>query len=455
LENNEIFSKDLKNFRRRPARVSPRHLHPVVGALALLAAALWLARGTIASIEPRHDVPPAATGEAPLKYYVLALPTLDGAPDAAPAPLPANDPGATTLKVRSGDTLERLLRQVGVSPAETYRIARLPEARDLSRLLPGRPLRVSVTDGHVRTLVYEPDLATILRIETGADGYRVQRLAREFETRQRRVTGVIDSSLFEAGQHAGLPDALIMKMVQIFGWDIDFALDLRAGDRFTVIYEELYSEGVKVDDGAILAARFINSGHVYEAFRHVSGDDTDYFDARGMAMRKAFLRTPVEYTRISSRFTRARMHPILNRLRAHTGVDYAAPTGTPVLATADGTVVLAGNKGGYGRAIVLRHAGSYSTLYGHLSAFHRGVTRGARVRQGQVIGYVGQTGLATGPHLHYEFRINGRHVDPLTVSLPPARPIDKAQRATFLASVQDWQARLDRVATSVQVAAAH
>jgi murein DD-endopeptidase MepM/ murein hydrolase activator NlpD len=238
--------------------------------------------------------------------------------------------------------------------------------------------------------------------------------------------------LFVDGQEAGLPDRTIMELTDIFGWDVDFALDLREGDTFSVIYEEIYKNGEKIKNGRILAAEFVNQGRKLRAVYYEGKDGVEgYFSDKGDAMRKAFLRTPVNFTRITSRFSLARAHPILNTIRAHKGVDYAAPTGTPVRATADGKIAFVGQQMGYGNVVVMQHGDTYSTLYGHMSRFAGGVATGKHVRQGQTIGYVGQTGLATGPHLHYEFRINGVHRDPLAVKLPNSIPLDKRYFADF------------------------
>jgi murein DD-endopeptidase MepM/ murein hydrolase activator NlpD len=246
---------------------------------------------------------------------------------------------------------------------------------------------------------------------------------------------------------------MIMQLAHIFGWDIDFALNIRNGDSFSVIYQEDYLNGKKLNDGPILAAEFINQGHVYRAIRYTDPTgNSDYYDPSGKSMRKAFLRTPVEFTRISSGFTMGRFHPILNKIRAHKGVDYAAPTGTPIKATGDGKITFRGRKGGYGNVVILQHGARYSTLYGHMSKFRGGLAVGSRVRQGQVIGYVGMTGLATGPHLHYEFRIDGVHRDPLRVKLPGAEPLGNKYRDDFNSKAKALIAKLDLI-RDVQVAA--
>jgi murein DD-endopeptidase MepM/ murein hydrolase activator NlpD len=245
----------------------------------------------------------------------------------------------------------------------------------------------------------------------------------------------------------------IMALSNIFGWDVDFALDIRKGDRFSLVYEELHLDGVKYKNGKILAATFENQGRKLKAvlYRDSKGDE-NYFTPDGESMRKAFIRTPVDFARISSHFNLKRKHPVLHKVRAHRGTDYAAPTGTPVKAAGDGKVLSAGTKGGYGKTIVLQHGQKISTLYAHLHKYARGVRSGARVKQGQVIGYVGSTGMSTGPHLHYEFRVNGIHRNPVKVKLPHAQPIAGAELALFEQQTRDTLAQLETLQNSYQIA---
>jgi murein DD-endopeptidase MepM/ murein hydrolase activator NlpD len=246
---------------------------------------------------------------------------------------------------------------------------------------------------------------------------------------------------------------MTMELAGIFGWDIDFALDIRKGDQFTVLYEELYLDGERIGNGDILAAEFINQGRRYQAVRYTdAGGKTDFYSLDGKSMRKAFLRTPVEFSRISSGFSLGRKHPILNKIRAHKGVDYAAATGTPIKATSNGKIVHRGKKGGYGNTIIIQHGTKYSTLYAHMSKFRGGLKTGSHVKQGQVIGYIGSSGLATGPHLHYEFRVDGVHRDPLKVKLPGSEPLDSKYLADFSRKAESLLAQLDLV-RNVQVAA--
>ncbi|MCP4040728.1 MAG: peptidoglycan DD-metalloendopeptidase family protein [Gammaproteobacteria bacterium] len=349
--------------------------------------------------------------------------------------------------VEKGDTLSEIFHRVGIKQRQLYQLlADKALKKRLKRLKPGQKLVFHMDkEERLQTLEWRMNETETLQITRDGDGFSSILVTAKFERRLATATGAIDSSLFIAGQKAGLSDNLIMRMVGILGWDIDFALDIRADDRFTVIYEELFNEdGKKVRNGRIQAVEFINQGETVVALRYTDPTGfTDYYSPDGHSMRKAFLRTPVNFSRISSRFTRARRHPILNRNRAHKGVDYAAPTGTPIKAAGVGKVILKARKGGYGRTVILRHGGKYSTLYGHLSRYAKGIKKGSKVRQGQVIGYVGKSGLATGPHLHYEFRINGVHRNPLKVKLPKALPLKKGYHQDFKITTRPYLAQLD------------
>jgi len=245
-------------------------------------------------------------------------------------------------------------------------------------------------------------------------------------------SGEITSSLFLAAEKSDIPESVIMELAGIFGWDIDFALDIRKGDQFALVYNELFKDGERIRHGRILSAEFINQGKQYKAVYYTDPKgESGYYSPDGKSMRKAFLRSPVKFSRISSRFTRKRWHPVLSKWRSHKGVDYAAARGTPIRASGDGKITFKGTKGGYGKSIFIQHGGKYTTVYAHMTRYARGSRKGKRIKQGQIIGYVGSTGLASGPHLHYEFRVNGVHRNPLTVKLPAAEPIDKAYRAHF------------------------
>lgn len=355
-----------------------------------------------------------------------------------------------TVTVRSGDTLSSLFDRMGLPASAWVAILHSGDAAErLHQLRPGHILRVWVdgaNEREVSALEYVINRTASLRISRDANGYHTAVHERTVEHRVNYTRGVIENSLFKAGQQAGLSDGLIMQLAGIFGWDVDFALDIRSGDSFTVVYREDYLDGEKLRDGDILSAEFINHGRTFKAVRYTDPKGhTSYYSPDGRSMRKAFLRSPVDFRRISSRFTRSRCHPILGVCRPHRGVDYAAAIGTPIKAAGDGKIVFRGWKGGYGRAIIIRHGTKYSTLYGHMSRFKGGLHSGSRVKQGQIIGYVGQSGLATGPHLHYEFRVNGVHRNPLTVKLPQAAPIPAAYKQDFQTKTHALLAQLDAV----------
>ncbi len=374
----------------------------------------------------------------------LAIPAAAGGDGGSSSdPLP---PPPLRVTIKSGDSLSAIFDQVGLSQQELQRVLAHKEARHTLRaILPGKELSFQLEEGNrLQRLSYAIDATRTLEVRREGDDFRATTIEYPLEHRVQFASGEIKSSLFLAAQQAGLSDKTTMEMADIFGWDIDFALDIRSGDHFAVLYEELYRDGEKVRTGNILAAEFTNRGKRYVAIRYTNPEgESGYYSPDGMRMRKAFLRTPVKFTRISSRFGK-RFHPILNRMRSHKGVDYAAPTGTPIRATSDGKVIFKGRKGGYGRTVILKHGKRYSTLYAHMSRFGKGLRTGRAVKQGQIIGYVGQSGRATGPHLHYEFRINGVHRNPLTVRLPRAMPIEKKYRKEFRRIAEKMLAQMEQ-----------
>ena len=337
--------------------------------------------------------------------------------------------------VKSGDTLSHIFKRVGLGPRDVHDVmAAQGDTSNLRKIHPGQEMRFSIQDETLNAMEYVMSKTESLLITREGEGFQAKMVTRELEPFTSYAEATIDSSLFMAAQKAGLSDNLTMELANIFGWDVDFAQDIREGDSFKVIYQELRLNGEKVKDGEILAAEFTNQGKTYTAIRYETSDrGASYFTPDGYSLRKAFRRSPVDFARISSPFNLSRRHPILHTIRAHKGTDYAAPRGTPIKATGDGKVVFAGWKGGYGRVLVLQHGHNIQTLYGHMNGFARNIHSGTRVTQGQVIGYVGSTGLATGPHCHYEFHVNGRVRNPQTVQLPQANPISKQDKPAFLA----------------------
>ncbi len=352
-----------------------------------------------------------------------------------------------SVTVKSGDSLALIFSRLGLSPRSLYNLMSLgKEVSNLKKIQPGQILNFQIADNELLGLEYEMSLTNTLKISKEENKFISEIKQIELEKVVKNTSAIINDSLFLSGKRAGLTDNLIMQLVDIYAWDIDFALNIREGDSFTVIYEEQYKDGIKVSDGPIIAAEFVNRNKPLRSVRYTHEDGRiDYYADNGDAMRKAFLRTPVEFARISSRFNLNRKHPILNKIRAHRGVDYAASTGTPIKATGDGTVAFSGTKGGYGRTVILKHGGKYSTVYAHLHKYAKGVRSGSKVKQGQIIGYVGKSGLATGPHLHYEFRINGVHRNPLTVALPKVESISKDALSEFKIKINPMIVELDRL----------
>jgi len=305
-------------------------------------------------------------------------------------------------------------------------------------------LRLTHHEGDLFGLERRLNERQTLKVSRDGVALKADILQNPVEVRTRTIRGVIDSSLFEAVEAGGAHDQTAIGLADIFGWDIDFVLDVRQGDTFVVTYQEIWRDGTYLKDGPIEAAEFVNQGREFRAVRFTDPEGhSNYYTPEGRSLHKAFLRAPVEFTRVSSRFNSARHHPILNLIRAHKGVDYAAPIGTPVHAAGDGRIRFAGNRGGYGNCVEIEHSRSIVTLYGHLSRFARGTRAGAHVAQGAVIAYVGMTGLATGPHLHYEYRVDGVFKNPQTVQLPAAAPIDARLRDDFLVRSAPLLATLD------------
>ena len=461
----QAMTADLSQTTARPALL-------LASGAILAALVFWLsssgtpdtsqAGSTDTNITLDLPLEPTAAGEpdlaqaSPADTIKLALPDQADPGNAIELTLPektAAEPIAPTtvwqeVTIKSGDSLAGIFSRLGLTPQQLQSLLDQGGAiNNLKKIYPGQVLRlVTSTEHGLEKLMYPVDELSTLEITRNGDSFDVSTSHRTPERRIKNASGVINSSLFLSAQQAGLSDNLTMELAGIFGWDIDFALDIRKGDAFTILYEDMYLDGEYIGNGNILAAEFTNNGKRFQAIRYTdAGGKTDFYSLDGKSMRKAFLRTPVEFSRISSRFSSGRKHPILNRIRAHKGVDYAASRGTPIKATGNGKIVHRGRKGGYGHTIILKHGTKYSTLYAHMSKFRRGLKVGSRVKQGQTIGYIGSSGLATGPHLHYEFRLNGVHRDPLRVKLPGADPLKKKYRDDFNEKAEALVAQLDLV----------
>jgi murein DD-endopeptidase MepM/ murein hydrolase activator NlpD len=349
-------------------------------------------------------------------------------------PAPVLNLASLDVTVGRNDTLDGIFRRVGLSLADLATLRFDPSMRGaVDRLYPGELLKILHRDGELIELQRKLSPSETLHIRREAEGFTSSVAENPLEIEQRTARAVIESSLFEAASSAGLTDSTALEVAQIFTWDIDFAQDVQPGDSFTVTYERQSQDGEFLQDGPVLAVEFRNGERQLRAVRYALPDGSvQYYTPEGRSLRKAFIRSPVEFTRISSRFSSGRRHPVLNRIRAHRGVDYAAPTGTPVHAAGDGRVSFVGTKSGYGKVVEIAHANGVSTVYGHLSRFGLNLRSGQRVTQSQVIGFVGMTGLATGPHLHYEYRVRGMHLDPMRVKLPNAEPLPTDLLADFL-----------------------
>jgi murein DD-endopeptidase MepM/ murein hydrolase activator NlpD len=403
----------------------PRFLQ--VAACALLAW-FWLRPDPAEIASPTANSAPTAPSAAA---------AVDAAAKAAPqaafaSPLAV---GASTIEVvvSHNDTLDHIFRRLKLDLSDLASLRNLPGLKaGLDKLRPGEALRLIHRDGAVFGFERQLSPSETLRVVRDEEGFRSNVLENPLETRERTVRGVIDSSLFESVAKAGGHDQTALALAEIFGWDIDFVLDIQPGDTFIATYDEISQDGTYIKDGPVTAALFVSRGKEYRAVRYEDPTGhAHYYTPEGRSMYRAFLRTPVEFTRISSRFNPSRFHPVLNTIRAHKGVDYAAPTGTPVKAAGDGRVQFAGRRGGYGNVLEIAHPRGVVTVYGHLSRFANGVRTGSKVTQGEIVAFVGMTGLATGPHLHYEYRVNGVHKNPQTVELPGAAPIEADWRADF------------------------
>lgn len=360
-------------------------------------------------------------------------------------------------RIQRSDTIASLLARLGVTDRDASDfIQKNPSVQAVSRQLrPGKLVTAKTGNNGELHSFYFPlnGKDATLVIERKDNSFIATEQTLKFETQTVVKSGEIRSSLFGATDAAGIPDAIAIQLAEIFGGEIDFHRDLRKGDHFSLVFETLHHRGQVIRSGRILSAEFINDQKTYYAYWFQTEEGKGgYYTADGKSLRKAFLRSPLEFSRVTSGFTSARFHPVLQTWRAHKGVDYGAPVGTRIRSVADGVVEIAGRQGGYGNLIVLKHQGNYSTAYGHLNGFAPGIRKGAHISQGDTIGYVGQTGLASGPHLHYEFRVNSLQVNPLAITLPTAIPLESAQLGRYKAAITPLRAQL-ALAKQLQFAA--
>jgi len=483
---NQLFSRDLKHFVDPGYAVQPlpnrRKVLTVLAGVGAVAAVIWIGSLVLSLFGGSPDISDASgplaksrTG-VPVSNLIASQNPGSGKPlsqSAAQAVQSrgsknSNNPGAadtaedsdndialpdqleqtirwSNYEIKRGDSLSRIFKKQKLSTVDALRIAAHKGAGDIRILVPGRMVRIGRDeDSKLRALSFELRNNKSLNIVLETDGsIRFDSIQDELDKHPKSVDVEIESSLFKAAADAGLSDKLILKLAGIFGWEIDFAKDLQKGDRFSIIHEELMDGSIRKGEGNILAARYVSQDRELYAFRHVlKSGRVEYFDAEGGNLRGTFLRTPMKISRVTSGFSKSRRHPISKEWKEHQGVDYAAPRGTPVLATANGSIGFIGTKNGYGKTVVLKHANGYGTLYGHLSSHKSKIKPGTPVKQGQIIGFVGQTGSATAPHLHYEFRVNGEHVDPLGYELPRAEPIADNQREVFLRKARELKAAM-------------
>jgi len=429
-----------------------------------------------------HDDPLAPSNQlsaSVLPPPVISLtPSLDSAPPSTPisnhaqpivqtpseqpadASIPNPELKTVDVTIEKGSSLSKIFAQLSLPSSELDQIIKLgSDAKSLTRLRTGESISLELSneqagDAQLQRLSYELGFDRTLHVVRTEDGkFKAEVEQHPLEYRQALGHGTIHDSFYNAATDAGMAPSVVMQLADIFGWKINFLADIQDGDSFSILYESVYKNGEQVTTGDILAASFTNNGKLYQAVRHSdSTGNTAYYTPDGKSLERGFLRYPVEFSRISSGFSHARLHPVLNVVREHKGVDFAAPTGTPIHASADGKITFQGWKGGYGKVVMLQHDGVYSTVYGHMSRFDPSLSQGESVKQGQVIGYVGATGYATGPHLHYEFRINGQHQDPLSAKLPEAMPIAANQRARFLSESAQLMAQLARLENEAQTA---
>jgi len=413
---------------------------------------------------PSQNIPGLEIQGTETQATPIAIPAVEAIIQAVAATPEASnnialEPAAPQWKeftVQNGDNLSILFKRAGLNDRTIYELfSDSKDAKDLRNIRPGQKMAFLVENDQLQGLTYIIDELNSLNLTRTSTGFTSKEIALKPEVKYAFRQASIDSSLYMAGKRAGMPSNLTMELSEIFGWDIDFALDIQKGDSFKVMYEEQFLAGKRIGAGKIIAAEFTNDGKTFQAVRYTDQEGaSNYYTPDGRGMHQAFLRTPIEFARISSPFSLSRVHPVLHIMRAHKGTDYAAVRGTPIRATGNGKIEFAGRKGGYGNCIVIQHGQGIETLYGHMNAFAKGIKNGSRISQGDVIGYVGSTGLASGPHLHYEFHVNGQVRNPVTVPLPKAIGIEKTELARFNETTRPLIAKLDQYKSSSRLAVA-
>jgi len=449
-----------KNKRRQAQPLTQRLPRAHLGAAAVLA--LCLAGFLLLPGKTDGDSTVSVTSSRNTK--IIAIPALEAVTDTAPkvqAPVfePLNyaekpELQTITQTVKSGDNLSLIFKRAGLNDRAMMELLQAEKGKKLAALYPGHSLEFQLNQqGELKQLTYTQDRLNSFSFTRGAEGFEYSENQRKPDIILAARSATITDSLFLAGKAAQLEDKLVMELAGIFGWDIDFMLDIRSGDSFKVLFEESFLDGEKIGNGNILAAEFTNRSKTFRAVRYEDKNgDVQYYTPAGDTMRKEFLRSPIDFARVSSHFNLRRKHPVLNRIRAHKGTDYAAARGTPIRAAGDGKITYAGRKGGYGNVVIIQHGQTYKTLYAHISKFRKGIRKGARVKQGQVVAYVGSTGLATGPHLHYEFYVNGAVRNPVTIKLPKAQAVDKDELQRFYQQTQPLLAELNPEVPTTKIA---
>jgi len=450
--------RSAANFARRQLSALKVGMRALPGALRCWEREHWILAtftastvAMVAAIAPGFANATLQPEIAPRLVQELPLPAPESTEDAAEEALEAiagtvsQQPQWRVVEVKPGQTMSDIFAEQKLPSATLHTLLQFPGAKTpLSRIRPGKSFEFLIgNEGELLAIRFERDETHVVTLNLENGKVRETLDKRDLQYRVAMAHGEIVDSLYGAAAKAGIGNTTTVELAKVFGYDIDFTQDLRKGDTFSVVYEELWRDGERLRGGEILAATFVNQGKTYHAFRYeFANGERGYYDENGRPLKKSFMRVPVEFTRISSMFTANRKHPVLGKIRAHKGVDYAAPSGTPIVAAGDGRISFAGWQNGYGRTVIIDHGRGYSTLYGHLSSFGKYKT-GDRVRQGNVIGAVGMSGLATGPHLHYEFRINGAHRDPMKVTLPRPEPLPKAEFARFRAQTAPMLAKLE------------